>query len=700
MAINSVVASDNFASGSLAAGWVAVPTLTTGQIVSNIWEPSSLSTNQGVMWTGTTFPNHQISECTINLTPNANSDIYLFTRLQNAGQWSGYAVGLVNTQANIQRFDNGVNTVLVTTGAGNVTYTSGDVITFEAAGSSLTLYQNNKFLLHALDTTYTGGSPGFGGFTSVSVGQVQVLSWRGYSGVQQDGVWTKRGVVLGATSVDTYPGVTGPFVIYDSNAQLLSGSVYKMWFQGGGPATTINVYYAESADGLSWTRRSSAVLASFQSAAVVKLASTYYMVTQADGGGNLQLYSSSDGISWSVVSSNILSPGTAGQWDNASFYTFAAPVLFNGTWYLFYNGLPSGSTNYNTGVATASAITGPYTKSGSNPLFVGVPTTPVQVGSTWYMWCPTGPTASQGATSNSDPSNGVRHSSTDLINWSISSVSVHNGDFVEGINTLNAGIYPNCILDISGKATMYVTSAPLDTLAAPYYQISAAQASVPIAKLVTAKEDAVIQLGSDNFARAAGGLGGSWTTPGSTTGLQIASSGVVEAGTTNTNCVSYFNGSFAAAQYAEVTLLTLGTGSYLASPTVYQQSSGLNCYYATVISNTGALHTVTINKFVSGASTAISPAVGFTQTVGDVLRLAVYPGNDGYNVLCFYQNGHLIVQTQDPLNVFTSGNPGAIMFAVSTIGNAQISAWAGGNANSLPTYSSTSHQWLRLRRES
>ena len=63
------------------------------------------------------------------------------------------------------------------------------------------------------------------------------------------GVSTEWSVVVAPVSGDT-PGQ--PNVLYEGGAKILSGTVFKMWF-----GTLNGMCYAESTDGISWTRYSS-----------------------------------------------------------------------------------------------------------------------------------------------------------------------------------------------------------------------------------------------------------------------------------------------------------------------------------------------------------------------------------------------------------------------------------------------------------
>ncbi len=94
----------------------------------------------------------------------------------------------------------------------------------------------------------------------------------------------------------------------------------------------------------------------------------YYIVTSSTTSGPIKLYSSATpGGTW-TDEGTILNVGSAGTWDDFIIY---APHLVqdSGTWYLFYTGGPDATENSNSiGYATASSITGPYTRYASNPI--------------------------------------------------------------------------------------------------------------------------------------------------------------------------------------------------------------------------------------------------------------------------------------------------------------------------------------------
>src|SRR5579859_6224245 len=211
MANNQFLASDDFASGSLAAGWSVWPNASghEPQIVTgspNVAESFAVGTGGGVVWEAITWPDNQTSEITVNnlLSTSNGSDITLFVRVNSAGT-TGY-------QASINATGTGITVQILNyaTGAllGSVTgliVNPGDIFTLQAAGCAVTLYQNSIPIFFMADATFPGGgSPGFAVRVPVAgiITDAQVSSWRGYSCVQQDGIWQKQGPVLVPNATD------------------------------------------------------------------------------------------------------------------------------------------------------------------------------------------------------------------------------------------------------------------------------------------------------------------------------------------------------------------------------------------------------------------------------------------------------------------------------------------------------------------
>lgn len=706
MANNTLLASDNFASGSLAAGWAVLNGATQkSQIVSappNVAQPQVLSETDGQVWTGLVWPNDHISEITVNaLTSELGTILNVPVRWQQSTV-SGYRVAITNATATLSRYDSGVATTLAS--ASSLTFAAGDVWTIEAAGAFIIVSQNAAQILFAADATYQNGYPGFYASSTVAIAHVRVASWRGYSVVQQDGVWTTQGIALAPLAGDLTAGKTGvatPCVIYEGNAQILSGNVYKMWYCSGQPSGSGNgdISYAESNDGMHWTRyASNPVLAGYLAPVVIKVAGTYYLYAQPNTGpatANWAAYTSANGLSWTLQNANVIGIGTTGAWDHTAFWQFCPVAVMAGTWYALYSA-GGGSPYFNLGLATsANGLTG-WTKYGSNPVVMnfaiaGNPFYSPDGGLTWYVWGGYTNLGMGGPKPTLDPLQCARYKATNnFTTWVKNAQSIHSNQMYENVNTTLGGSYITAIQS-QGSQTFAWSNVGPDGSTPPNYQIALETISTSIVNLIAFPEDAVAQLATDNFARAPGSLGPNWSTPGSWSPLQIISGNLVEASGQNLNCfMAYTGAAFSANQYSEVTLQVLSFAGSLITPTVRNNVGTGAVYYANI---EGPLGSAFASCQILGNNGSInvffSPKIQITANVGDVFRLSVATSSDGFPTLTLYQNGFLILQAQDtaatPVSV--SGSPGMYIFSSSaTLTTAQASLWAGGNANVFPNY--------------
>lgn len=123
-------------------------------------------------------------------------------------------------------------------------------------------------------------------------------------------------------------------------------------------------------------------------------AGTYYGAVHVDAG--IALKTSTDGKTGWVDVGMILTPGTAGAWDDL---TVGVPALWKegATWHLLYRGTKAGVTD-RTGHATATNPAGPWTRDPANPVLAPTLATwdasgaevsagqPIKVGSTYYLF--------------------------------------------------------------------------------------------------------------------------------------------------------------------------------------------------------------------------------------------------------------------------------------------------------------------------
>ena len=697
MANNTLLASDNFASGSLAAGWSAASGLSVCQVAGTtpkFTEPGAIgATLYGQLWTGLTWPSDQSSEVTVlALTASTNNFLQLRVRYSVAAD-TGYRAIITNSTAAIYVVTAGTPTQIGSTVSG-LTFAAGDIWTLQAAGSCITLYQNGNRVVFGGESTYTSGSPGYCQEAITVLTQNEIASWRGYNAIQQDGIWQKQGIVFAPTNADLATsglGVFEPCCIYDNNAQLISpdpfGKVYKLWFTVGS-VSAAGIYYAEATN-LSgpWTRQVAAVIADGATPTVMKAGSTYYIYYQlgsAQGTGATQISTSTDGLTWSA----------SGHTFATGHYPLKPIAIVGGTWYALWGNLLSAGGFGNVELATApDGLT--WTNYASNPVISAVSTYPfpcvAQVGNTWYVWMQKGPSSPQSnaATAKAfDPTECSRWSTTDFIHWTGPVQSLHHSQMFEALNVpINSteaigGTAPIAIFNVAGKATMLYGLNQGDAVGPQVVQLSLATAPASIAGIVQFNEDAVQQVATDNFTRANGAIGANWTQVASYGTFKIVSN-KAEPNATATDCLMvYTAASFGTSLYSEMTIAALAAAD-VCTPLIASVVGKF--YYATM--NQAAAAALgfqgEINYYDGTTIFKLTPLVGITIQVGDVLRLSLVRGTT--DVVSLFQNGSLISQGVNLQPQPTSLFPG-MYFNEASGGQTQMSLWAGGNANVIPNY--------------
>lgn len=150
------------------------------------------------------------------------------------------------------------------------------------------------------------------------------------------------------------------------------GEQIDLWFTGtvGGVS---NIYYSYSSDGATFAVPvKTDVTDDYMRSGIMKEGSNYYLFANGKIGGALDqtihLFTSTDKIHF-TDQGEMIGIGTHNVWDHMALgNTFVWKE--NNTYYLFYDGLKEGVGEYwKTGLATASTITGPWTKYASNPIF-------------------------------------------------------------------------------------------------------------------------------------------------------------------------------------------------------------------------------------------------------------------------------------------------------------------------------------------
>lgn len=704
---NQQLAFDNFTSGSLAAGWSFEVGLGTAvcQITASApfyAEPAAITNTYGQVWTGLTWPNDQISEATIQtLNTTGTNSLTLAVRFV-AGAIGGYqcVIAHSSTLATLTVYKlSGGSAVQIGSIVTGLTISSGDVWTLAAIGSVILVYQNEKRIFYIGDASFpSGGAPGFMLTATSAVTNAQVSSWRGYSAIQQDGVWQKQGCVMPVNATElgeTISGVAGLSAITFGPAKFLSGNVYSAYFGYGN-----NTGYAESPNGINWTRYPSNPVIVSSDSIIFQNGGTWYGLCQVTQGSSIpHLFTSTDGLSFTDQGATNL-PSTG--------YPCGIIDIIGGNFYAFFgilNGTNSAPNAYIYTAPIGTPLVWTVQNSG-NPVIVNafpgsvVRKIPVNGMPTYFLWATANQPGQGNATASGfDPCEAVRYKSTDLLNWTKDSKSIHNSLISDSLNNSNAGSAVNCVIDVGGKAAMYYQGSPGDSTGPQDYQPMLAIAPYSLSHLVTQSETGTLQVASDSFTNGPGPLSSNWTTQGGCIAPQIVSGPFVEAGALGGSFDSsalYTGATFGTEQYSEVIIQTLtgaSNGLQFILPAVLMQLGSESGYYLRLAIRTGVISTndgnFAILKKVNGTPTILNPAfpTNITLSIGDAIRFQSNIGSDGSIILTVFQNGFQVLMSQDYSATFTSGFPGFQQYAVSVLADSQISSWAGGNSNVIPSFS-------------
>ena len=287
-------------------------------------------------------------------------------------------------------------------------------------------------------------------------------------------VWARRGVVLYPDPTLPNPrGVGEPTVLVEGNPVVLTGytPVWKMWYSNAG---TEGIYYAESLDGVNWTSYVGSgtygqVVSNHQRGYVIKNGSTYYMYASLAGDMQIDEYTSSDGVTFSLANSAVIADGM-GAW-NTGQNTNSGGIVIGGTLYLFveHAGIGIGlftSTDFHTFTPVSLAI--------SNGLYC-CQSAPSQINGTWYMWIAT----------DLSPCVINRWSAPAITGpWTIGPVEISPASLDEGVGGTSAQTTDPWIMEVNGQTYLYYTSNQ-QVSAAEYVQVKLAVAKMPMAVLVT-----------------------------------------------------------------------------------------------------------------------------------------------------------------------------------------------------------------------
>jgi hypothetical protein len=178
---------------------------------------------------------------------------------------------------------------------------------------------------------------------------------------------------------------------------------------------------------------------------------------------------------------------------------------------------------------------------------------------------------------------------------------------------------------------------------------------------------------ADDFNRANGALGGSWTAMSD--GAMAISSQVVTGGNSGQSGGTRTAETYASNQYSEVQVTsTQLTGGQWIGPAVRSQNSGQNLYLGIYFWNSGSPQ-LRLYERASGSFTQLGPTYSTgALAAGATLRLTA-----AGSTISFLLNGSPVITVSD--TSLTGGAPGIMAF-----GTAMADNWAGGNVAGGASY--------------
>ncbi len=296
-------------------------------------------------------------------------------------------------------------------------------------------------------------------------------------------VWNRKGTVLYPSDPLDGGNIGEPSVIYDGNPQILTSAtnVFKMWFGGG--FVSPYIFYAESLDGVSWTRYATPVVTNHNRTFVFKNAGTYYMYTANAANTQLDQYTSSDGIVWTLAHSGVVTASGIGV-----DFTYS-PFIFieSGTWKMLIEvgvgGIGGDGVTYyltsSDGITWIQGAANPVvsTFSAGNPYVF-------KVGSTYWMY---GHGSGVVGVDNT-PTDIYRQSSPDLINWSAPLLVFQRRSVDEGPNTIVGQVADISMLQVGNSMYLWYVADPNGASPTGIAHIKLAVANMTLAQLVSTKE--------------------------------------------------------------------------------------------------------------------------------------------------------------------------------------------------------------------
>lgn len=283
--------------------------------------------------------------------------------------------------------------------------------------------------------------------------------------------WTRDGEVIKPTQAAEGVGCQEPSVILEGDPQILADAlVYKAWYSANN-----NICYAESADGITWTKLAgNPVITGHRHSSVFKIGATYYFYGTLNATAkSIDLYTSADGVTWTAYGSNPVIT-SAKQLGNTFVWQEDATH-----WYMMLEDYSSGwRLNLYT---SADGIT--WSGDAGNPVLVK---TGAMAGGPWvwknptdgryWMWLHV-------AQNGDVPTDVARYYSDDLVTWTASPVGVTLRRFITDIEAVQTA--DPFLVEENGRVHIFYTCTPDGT---SVFSISRATVNMTLAQLVETPE--------------------------------------------------------------------------------------------------------------------------------------------------------------------------------------------------------------------
>ena len=540
--------------------------------------------------------------------------------------------------------------------------------------------------------------------------------------------WTDEGPIMGATT----QGWNATLLYRTTGCKVDASPCFALWWSN----SCAGICYAESPTAMpgTWSLytvndANGTVISGQDFAKIYQNGSTFYGYTSSAGclgtSCTVNVYTSSDGVTWTLALANALSYSQA-SWEDATGYSCielrVLTVDSTGKWWGYYSSYDSTYGSFPGGLVTSTDGIN-WTKSALNPV---IPQGTggfafLTVNDVYYGWSQIG-TAFPGLQGDGFvPTDISRFSAANPGGpWTfLNSLTIPRWEASESPGIVDAQIADPTILSANGNMYMIFEGGPSGNYqlhlayaanATPQQLVSSYEGinGVPTPGTYTSGRTGqpygaglpgigstlnLNQVATDNFTRADGGLGTNWTTLTGAGAPAIVSDQVGGAAAGAYSIAYYSNASFPNDQYAYAPITTMAA---LSTECVATRANGSSAYLYCINGTIGS-GDPTWNIYLDNAGSITSLANGTiasTQYIvgtgsGSYIEGAVVGSN-----LYLYTSGSaagfggssgtvLIGIATD--STLASGSPGIAINATTATTNAYMGTWSGGGFKAAPT---------------